>query len=181
MNFLSNTTAIRSAVHSLFRGKQIDMAVAFIRADWEEILSDYEGQLRVICWLSSTNTDPYAVESLIRRPRTTVKQRHAMHCKVYFAPSIGGVVGSANRSKAALDDNDTAGQDEAAISFLKNPHCAIFSHGFKICGLTRTRPEQLREPIYPPLKPHLIRLRQRVKKAELGSSLANRDELSSHR
>jgi phosphatidylserine/phosphatidylglycerophosphate/cardiolipin synthase-like enzyme len=44
-----------------------------------------------------------------------------MHCKVYFAPSIGGVVGSANRSKAALDDNDTAGQDEAAIYISEKP------------------------------------------------------------
>ena len=65
MNFLPNTAAIRRAVHILFRSNRIDMAVAFIRADWEEILAGYGGKLRVICWLSSTNTDPYAVKSLI--------------------------------------------------------------------------------------------------------------------
>lgn len=60
MNFLPNPAAIRRAIHDLFGAKRIDMAVAFVRADWEEILADYKGELRVICWLSSTNTDPYA-------------------------------------------------------------------------------------------------------------------------
>ena len=34
-----------------------------------------------------------------------------MHCKVYLSPSLGAVVGSANLSKPALDENDDAGQD----------------------------------------------------------------------
>jgi hypothetical protein len=38
-----------------------------------------------------------------------------MHCKVYLAPNIGAVVGSANLSQAALSEGDTSGQDEAAI------------------------------------------------------------------
>ncbi|MEH2567462.1 hypothetical protein [Bradyrhizobium sp. AZCC 2289] len=46
MNFLPNPAAIRRAVHDLFSAKRIDMAVAFIRADWEEILADYKGELR---------------------------------------------------------------------------------------------------------------------------------------
>ena len=93
--------------------------MAFIGADWEEILAGYKGKLRVICWLSSTNTNPYAVDSLRKRPLTVVKQRGTMHCKVYLAPAIGAVVGSADLSKAALDEGDTAGQDEAAILVSK--------------------------------------------------------------
>ena len=121
MTFLPHPAAIRRAIHDLFSAKRIDIAVAFIRADWEEILADYKGELRVICWLSSTNTDPYAVEALKKRSHTTVKQRHAMHCKVYLAPLTGCVVGSANLSKAALNESDSAGQDEAAIYVSEQP------------------------------------------------------------
>lgn len=96
------------------------MAVAFIGADWEQLLSGYQGQLRIICWLSSTNTNPYAVENLVKRPNTNVKQRDAMHCKVYLAPTVGAVVGSANLSQAALSEEDTSGQDEAAILVLQS-------------------------------------------------------------
>lgn len=42
-----------------------------------------------------------------------------MHCKVYLSPGIGAVVGSANLSKAALndtlDEDGISGQDEAAV------------------------------------------------------------------
>jgi hypothetical protein len=115
MTFLKDPPSIRRAICDLLGGKQLDMAVAFVGADWEDILGDYEGKVRVICWLSSTNTNPYAVRALRKRDQTTVKQRDSMHCKVYFAPGIGAVVGSANLSKAALNESDTAGQDEAAI------------------------------------------------------------------
>src|ERR1019366_10102233 len=115
MIFLKEPAEIRKVVHSLQCGKHLDIAVAFVGADWEDILSGYEGKLRVICWLSSTNTNPYAVAALRKRPLTEVKQRHMMHCKVYLAPNTGAVVGSANLSKAALAEDDNAGQDEAAI------------------------------------------------------------------
>jgi hypothetical protein len=119
MIFLKDPPAIRKALSNLLGGKRLDMAVAFIGADWEDILADYRGKLRAICWLSSTNTNPYAVDSLRKRPLTVVKQRDTMHCKVYLAPAIGAVVGSANLSKAALEESDTAGQDEAAIFVSK--------------------------------------------------------------
>lgn len=119
MTFLKDPPAIRKAVSGLLGGKRLDMAVAFVGADWEEILAGYKGRLRVICWLSSTNTNPYAVDSLRKRPLTVVKQRDTMHCKVYLAAAIGAVVGSANLSKAALEESDISGQDEAAILVSK--------------------------------------------------------------
>ena len=115
MIFLKDPPSIRKVIYELLSGKQLDMAVAFVGADWEDMLGDYKGKVRVICWLSSTNTNPYAVRALRKRDQTTVKQRNSMHCKVYFAPGIGAVVGSANLTKAALNESDTAGQDEAAI------------------------------------------------------------------
>src|SRR6478736_6661190 len=99
--FLKNPAESRKALDRLQSGKRLDLAVAFIGADWWELLSDYGGKLRVICWLSSTNTNPYAVEDLMNRPSTEVKQRDSMHCKVYISPAKGAIVGSANLSKAA--------------------------------------------------------------------------------
>jgi hypothetical protein len=99
-----------------FQGTQrLDLAVAFIGADWRELLAYHQGKLRVICWLSSANTNPYALEDLMKRPRTEVRQRDSMHCKVYLAPAIGAIVGSANLSKAALSEAQVADQDEAAV------------------------------------------------------------------
>lgn len=114
--FLKDPAEIRKAVRELQGGKRLDLAVAFVGADWWELLGDHRDNLRVICWLSSTNTNPNAVEDMIKRPNTEVRQRDSMHCKVYISPSVGAVVGSANLSKAALSEDDIAGQDEAAVS-----------------------------------------------------------------
>ncbi len=113
--FLRNPPEIRKAICTLQSGKELCLAVAFVGADWNQLLSDYQGSLRVVCWLSSTNTNPYAVESLMKRRDTNVKQRNSMHCKVYLAPKFGAVVGSANLSQAALSEDDISGQDEAAV------------------------------------------------------------------
>lgn len=113
--FLKNPAEIRTRVKELQSSSKLDLAVAFIGADWWELLADHRGKLRVICWLSSTNTNPYAVEELMNRPNTEVRQRDWMHCKVYLSPAVGAVVGSANLSKAALSEDEVAGQDEAAV------------------------------------------------------------------
>lgn len=117
IDFLRNPSEIRKAVTNL-QGKEwerLDLAVAFVGADWQALLSNHRGNLRLICWLKSTNTDPRAVEGLMKRPNTEVRQRDRMHCKVYLSPGIAAVVGSANLSKAALADGDNVGQDEAAV------------------------------------------------------------------
>ena len=137
MTFLKDPPAIRKAVSGLLGGKRLDMAVAFVGADWEEILAGYKGRLRVICWLSSTNTNPYAVDSLRKRPLTVVKQRDTMHCKVYLPAAIGAVVGSANLSKAALEESDISGQDEAAILVSKGSTLDDSRHGSEPCGTTK--------------------------------------------
>jgi HKD family nuclease len=110
INFLENPPEIRKAVYSLQSGKELCLAVAFVRPEWEQLLSDHQGPLRIICWLSSTNTNPRAVENLMKRPNTNVKQRDSMHCKVYLAPKIGAVVGSANLSQAALSEENISGR-----------------------------------------------------------------------
>jgi hypothetical protein len=113
--FLRNPAEIRKAVRELQGEKRLDLAVAFIGADWYELLTDHQGKVRAICWLSSTNTNPYAVEELMNRPNTEVRQRDFMHAKVYVSPTTGAIVGSANLSKAALSEAEVAGQDEAAV------------------------------------------------------------------
>jgi hypothetical protein len=111
---LRNPAEIRKAIKRLQGGGRLDLAVAFVGADWWELLAGHRGKLRLICWLASTNTNPYAVEDLMNRPNTEVRQRTSMHAKVYFAPGAGAIVGSANLSKAALSDAEISGQDEAA-------------------------------------------------------------------
>jgi hypothetical protein len=88
--------------------------VAFIGADWSELLSECRGRLRVICWLSSTSTNPHAVKEMMSHSQTEVRQRHGMHCKVYLSPTAA-VVGSANLSKGALTEQGNSGQHEGAI------------------------------------------------------------------
>lgn len=114
--FLENPRDIRLAVGDLARrARRMDLAVAFVGQDWRDAIADFRGRLRVVCWLSSTNTNPYAVRQMMRDDRVEVRQRNAMHAKVYVARAIGAVVGSANLSRRALDSADVSGQDEAAV------------------------------------------------------------------
>jgi hypothetical protein len=114
--FLPDPPSIRAALHQLTRESgKLDVAVAFVGSDWWELLSNFSGKVRVVCWLSSVNTNPYAVEEMLKRGNIVAKQHDSMHAKVYFAPRIGAIVGSANLSKAALNELDTAGQCEAAL------------------------------------------------------------------
>lgn len=117
VHFLKNPSEIRKAVLSLQGGGRVlKMAVAFVGRDWQQMLSRHDGAIKLICWLSSTNTHPYAVEQLINEsPRTEVRQRKLLHSKVYVVPNSGAIVGSANLTTAALAESDTAGQSEAGI------------------------------------------------------------------
>jgi hypothetical protein len=123
VRFLPDPRSIRSAIHRLQRSSdRLDLAVAFIGADWQEILHTFKGRIRIICWLSSTNTNPYAVKNLMNRKDTFVRQRDGMHCKAYIA-ATAAVVGSANLSGRALSESDNAGQDEAAVLIEGNVAC----------------------------------------------------------
>lgn len=113
--FLRNPSEIRNHLRKLQSANRLDLAVAFVGVDWDELLMDFRGSLRLICWLSSTNTNPRAIKAILRRPNTEVRQRHWMHCKVYIAPQKAAIVGSANLSRAALALGHVAGQDEAAV------------------------------------------------------------------
>lgn len=114
--FLRSPRQIDSAIAELTKkSKHMQLAVAYISCHWQSVFANYIGTVQVICWLDSTNTNPYAVEEMMENASFRVKQAHSMHAKVYLAPGIGAVVGSANLSSTALSDSDIAGQYEAAI------------------------------------------------------------------
>ena len=46
--FLKNPAEIRKAIYSLQNSKTLDVAVAFVGADWNEMLSNFQGRLRLI-------------------------------------------------------------------------------------------------------------------------------------
>jgi hypothetical protein len=114
--FLPDPPSLRKAIVELSSGtNRLDLAVAFVRPEWERLLGSYPGSIRVICWLGNPATDPYAVESMRVREDLLVKQREGLHTKVYLVPGVGAIVGSANLSCSALGGLVGHRQDEAAI------------------------------------------------------------------
>ena len=95
--------------------KRLDLAVAFIGSEWERLIGNYLGPIRLICWLDHPGTDPDAVRSLMSREDTLVMQRTGLHTKVYLAPGVGAIVGSANLSHSALAERVGLPQCEAAV------------------------------------------------------------------
>jgi hypothetical protein len=114
--FLPDPASIRKAIHGLASdSKRLDLAVAFIGPEWERLLGNYLGPIRAICWLSHPATDPDAVKLLMKRKDSFVMQRTGLHTKVYLAPGVGAIVGSANLSHPALAERVGLPQCEAAI------------------------------------------------------------------
>lgn len=84
MKYLSNPESIRKClVRGLNATASLDAAVAFIGTDWADILGTFSKPVRLVCWLSSTNTNPYAVEQMMQRENICVTHLPAMHAKVY--------------------------------------------------------------------------------------------------
>lgn len=120
--FLRSPSEIHAAIAELTKkSPRMKLAVAYISPHWRSVFANYIGTVQVICWLDSTNTNPNAVEEIMKNSRFMVRQAHSMHAKVYLAPGIGAVVGSANLSSTALNDSDTAGKYEAAV-LVKDVH-----------------------------------------------------------
>ena len=118
MKFLRDPGAIRRCiVKTLEESNSLDAAVAFVGRDWADIIGTFSGRVRVICWLSSPNTNPYAVDQMMTRKNIRVRQLSAMHAKVYILKSESPrcVVGSANLTGAALSEENASGQYEAAV------------------------------------------------------------------
>jgi len=117
--FLPHPSEIRAALQDAIQGATaLDMAVAFVGSDWADLLGEFRGPIRLVCWLSSTNTNPYAVADLRRRSNVRVRQMDLMHAKVYIAsgrPGTVAIVGSANLSSSALSADEAGGQYEAAV------------------------------------------------------------------
>src|SRR5215208_536907 len=88
--FLATTSEIRrQRFERLSKCKSINLAVAFIIGERSELLGDFKGKCRVICWLSSKNTHFCAVEQILHTKKNfRVKHCHGMHAKVY--PGKGG-------------------------------------------------------------------------------------------
>ena len=119
MKFLSSPESIRKClVDGLQATKSLDAAVAFIGRDWADFLGTFPGSVRIVCWLSSPNTNPYAVEQMMQHDRMRVCQLPAMHAKVYILKgnSPRCIVGSANLTGAALSEENASGQYEAAVT-----------------------------------------------------------------
>jgi hypothetical protein len=204
--FLANPAEIRKAIHGLAtKAKSLDLAVAFIGPEWQRLLANYPGPIRAICWLTHPATDPDAVKSLMSRKSTFVKQRNGLHTKVYLAPAVGAVVGSANLSRPALSDLVDSSQCEAAVLVLEPKLIAEMSKWFgslwndhlytkKITDLNleRARKERKKLPIrwphtvnaVPPppdaLPQWMIRLANEVKKIPLEKKFTRqRDQIRS--
>lgn len=116
--FLSSPQSIRRALRAALKdAARLDMAVAFVGKDWSSIHGAFRKPVRLVCWLTSTNTNPYAIEQMLAQPSFTVRQVDAMHAKVYLPRSeeAVAVVGSANLSTSALSDEEASGQFETAM------------------------------------------------------------------
>ncbi len=73
--FLATPAEIRAAVGMLARqAPRMDLVVAFVGQDWRDAIAGFQGRLRVICWFTSTNTNPTAV----RASKAEVRWRCAM-------------------------------------------------------------------------------------------------------
>jgi len=204
--FLPNPAKIRQAIHGLAtKAKSLDLAVAFIGAEWQSLLTNYRGPIRAICWLTHPATNPDGVKSLMNRKGTFVKQRNGLHTKVYLAPGVGAVVGSANLSRPALADIVDAPQCEAAVLVLEPKLIAEMAKWFaslwndhpntaKITdsNLERAREERKKFPVrfphtlnaVPPppevLPPWMIRLANEVRNIPLEKKFKKqRDQLQS--
>jgi len=165
--FLGSPVQIRKAIAGLSeKAESLDLAVAFIGPEWHRLLAHYSGAMRVVCWLRHPATHPDAVELLMSRNSTTVKQRDGLHTKVYLAPGIGAIVGSANLSQHALSELVDAPQSEAAVLVLDPRLIAGISTWFRAlwkdyprtCGITDANLQQAREDRkkFPLLRPHTI-------------------------
>ena len=134
MTFLRNPAEIR---HCLVKGledsKSLDAAVAFIGRDWADLIGTFSGQVRVVCWLSSSNTNPYAVEQMMGRKKISVLQLRDMHAKVYILKGDLDrcIVGSANLTSAALSEENASGQYEAAICVADKDRVRAIRRWFK--------------------------------------------------
>jgi PLD-like domain len=129
--FLNSPSSIRVALAAaLADASRLDAAVAFVGRDWEDILGSFNGRVRLVCWLSSTNTNPHAVAQMIER-RFTVRQLDDMHAKVYVTSgrSAAAIIGSANLSCAALAADDAVGQIEAGV-LMRSPSGIRCVHGW---------------------------------------------------
>ena len=60
--FLRNPAEIRKAVRRLQGGRRLDLAVAFVGADWSELLADHQGN----AGLGRRSTHRHAVHSQYR-------------------------------------------------------------------------------------------------------------------
>ena len=133
MKYLSNPESIRKClVRGLDATASLDAAVAFIGTDWADILGTFSKPVRLVCWLSSTNTNPYAVQQMMERENICVTHLPTMHAKVYLlrGDRSGCIVGSANLTSAALSVDSASGQYEAAIYTTSKDVVQNASHWF---------------------------------------------------
>ena len=143
MKFLSNPAKIRQhLVRALDSSESLDASVAFVGRDWADIIGTFSGPVRLICWLSSTNTNPHAIEQMMARENICVQHLPAMHAKVYLLGSqpTRCIVGSANLTESALSADNASGQHEAAIEVQDEGTTRTIKHWFEDLWKKKAQP-----------------------------------------
>ena len=134
MTFLPNPAEIRKClVEGLGEAESLDAAVAFVGRDWADLIGTFSGPVRIACWLSSSNTNPFAVEQMMGKENICVLQLPDMHAKVYIlkGDAVRCIVGSANLTSAALSEENASGQYEAAICVADTERARAIQRWFK--------------------------------------------------
>src|SRR5947209_3266479 len=63
--FLGTPGEIQEEIGRMIKNSVLmKIAVAFVGRHWRNLFADYNGRVQLICWLSSANTNPYAVEEM---------------------------------------------------------------------------------------------------------------------
>lgn len=105
MKLLLNANDIRNAIRKVLRDSSDDriIAVGFVGAEPLEWLPSPEG-IELYCWPRVGATHPDGIDKLLAA-NVNVHFVDRLHTKIYWGRNSGTVIGSANLSHSALDDD----------------------------------------------------------------------------
>lgn len=113
VNSDSNTLSITD----LLQGEgPFKLAVAFLGEHSQQLLRNANRHIQILCNLESGATNPFAIETLLKRPDTEIRTNAKLHAKVYWSPTKA-IVTSANFSANGLsyEDEELRGWHEAGV------------------------------------------------------------------
>lgn len=106
-----------ASVTDLLQGKgPFKLAVAFLGEHSQQILEKTTGKVQILCNLESGATNPFAIETLLKRSEMEIRSNAKLHAKVYWSPAKA-IVTSANLSANGLsyEDEELRGWHEAGV------------------------------------------------------------------